>query len=128
MIAERCRSRRSSRGAGEMAATRRARRPAILIDLGGVLIPDYLSAAAAAWGSRLGIAPHAFLAALFAGNDDQILIGRTSEAAWWTIVADRLRAGEDLIAEIRSDLTARQTWNAALLTCLRRLQGRATIA
>jgi putative hydrolase of the HAD superfamily len=103
-------------------------RPAILIDIGGVLVPDYLTAAATTWGSRLGIAPRAFITALFAGNDDQILIGRTSEAAWWQIVADRLRVREDLTAEIRSDLAARHTWNTALLTCLRRIRERATIA
>jgi putative hydrolase of the HAD superfamily len=111
-----------------MATTHRAHRPAILIDIGGVLVPDYLTAAATAWGSRLGIAPHTFLAALFAGSDEHVLIGRASEAAWWTIVADRLRVGEDLVAEIRSDLAARHTWNTALLTHLRRLRDRATIA
>ena len=54
-------------------------RPAILIDIGGVLVPDHLTAAAAEWSTRLGISPHAFLAALFGGNDDQVLIGRTTE-------------------------------------------------
>jgi hypothetical protein len=34
--------------------------------------------------------PARLLAALFAGNDDQILIGRVGEAAWWRVVADRL--------------------------------------
>jgi putative hydrolase of the HAD superfamily len=111
-----------------MAAKARTHRPAILIDIGGVLVPDYLTEAATAWGSRLGTAPHAFIAALFAGNDDQILIGRTSQAAWWRIVAARLRVDEDLLSEIRRDLAARQTWNNALLTGLRRLRSRATIA
>ncbi|WP_159425992.1 hypothetical protein [Streptomyces noursei] len=41
-----------------------------------MLSPDHLPAAAAEWGDRLGIPQHAFLAALFAGNDDQMLIGR----------------------------------------------------
>jgi putative hydrolase of the HAD superfamily len=106
----------------------RSNRRAILIDIGGVLVPDYLNAAAATWGGRLGIAPHAFITVLFAGNDDHILIGRTSEADWWRIVADRLRVGEDLLAEIRGDLAARRTWNTALLTGLRRLHSQATIA
>jgi putative hydrolase of the HAD superfamily len=110
-----------------MTANARARRPALLIDVGGVLVRDYLTAAATTWGDRLGIAPHAFLAALFAGNDDQILIGRAGEAAWWRIVAHRLRVDEKLVAAIRADLIARRTWNTALLTELRRIRGRATI-
>jgi len=110
-----------------MTANVRARRPALLIDIGGVLVPDYLPAAAAAWGSRLGIAPQAFLVALYAGNDDQILIGRTSETAWWRIIADRLHIDEKLATAIRADLLARQTWNTALLTELRHIRARATI-
>jgi len=102
-------------------------RPALLIDVGGVLLPDYLTAAAAAWGDRLGIGPDAFLAALFAGNDDQILIGRVDEAAWWRLVADRLRVDDERAAAIRADLDGRQGWDAALLAGLRRLRGRATV-
>jgi putative hydrolase of the HAD superfamily len=103
------------------------KRPALLIDIGGVLVPDYLTAAANAWGSRLGIPPHAFLAALFAGNDDQILIGRTGESAWWRIIADRLHVDAKLAATIRADLAARPSWNTTLLAGLRRVRGRATI-
>ena len=55
----------------------------MLIDLGGVLVPDYLPAAAAAWSIRLGITQRAFLGALFGGSDDQVLTGRVSEPAWW---------------------------------------------
>ena len=110
-----------------MTAHARARRPALLIDIGGVLARDHLTAAAAAWGNRLGVAPHAFLAALFAGNDDQILIGRVNEEAWWRTIADRLHVSEKLAAGIRADLAERQTWNTALLTGLRRIHARATI-
>ena len=66
---------------------------AILIDIGGVLIPGYLPAAAADWGARLGISPREFLAALFGGSDEQVLTGRVSEPRWWAVVARRLRAG-----------------------------------
>jgi len=111
-----------------MPTTVRTHRRAILIDIGGVLVPDYLTAAADTWGNRLGIAAHAFISALFADNDDHILIGRTSEAAWWRIVADRLGVGDDLAAEIRRDLAERQRWNTDLLTGLRRLDHRATTA
>lgn len=97
--------------------------PAILIDIGGVLVPDHLTAAATEWSNRLGISQRAFMSALFGGNDEQVLIGRTSEAAWWNIVRDRLRIGQDLIAEIRCDLASREIWDNALVTCLTRLRG-----
>jgi putative hydrolase of the HAD superfamily len=74
---------------------------AILIDIGGVLIPGYLPAAAAEWGDRLGISPQEFLAALFGGSDDQVLTGRVSEPQWWAVVAGRLRAGPGLMAELQ---------------------------
>lgn len=103
------------------------RRPALLIDIGGVLLLDHLTAAATAWSDRLGIAPHAFLDALFAGNDDGILIGRVTEAAWWRVIADRLHVDEEQAATIRADLRARQTWNTTLLAGLHRVRTRATI-
>ena len=103
-------------------------RPALLIDIGGVLAADHLRGAATDWANRLGIAPQAFVSALYAGNDDQILIGRTSEDAWWSIVADRLGVGPAMAAEIRRDLARRQGWNAELLTGLRRLRHRASSA
>jgi putative hydrolase of the HAD superfamily len=101
---------------------------AILIDIGGVLIPGYLPAAAAEWGARLGISPQAFLAALFGGSDDQVLTGRVGEPQWWAVVAGRLRADPGLMAELRQDLASRQVWDSALTAHLRRLRGRARTA
>jgi putative hydrolase of the HAD superfamily len=101
---------------------------AILIDMGGVLIPGYLPAAAAEWGTRLGISPQAFLAALFGGSDDRVLTGRVSEPEWWAVVARRLRAGPDLLAELQRDLASREVWDSALVALLRRLRGRASTA
>ena len=86
-----------SRGGGRVS------QKAILIDIGGVLVPDRLSAAAAHWSARLGISPQVFLGALFGGNDDQVLIGRTSEESWWNIVANRLGVEPDLIAAVVQD-------------------------
>ncbi len=97
---------------------------AILIDIGGVLAADHLPVAAAEWSARLGISPRSFLGALFGGNDDQVLIGRMSESAWWEIIRDRLRIEPGLLAEIRQDLASRQTWDDALVACLRGLRGR----
>ena len=73
------------------ATVARPARKAVLTDLGDVLICDYLPAAAAGWGTRLGVTEQAFLGALFGGSDDQVLTGRISEPAWWDIVAGRLR-------------------------------------
>jgi putative hydrolase of the HAD superfamily len=101
---------------------------AVLIDMGGVLIRGYLPAAAAEWGTRLGISPQAFLAALFGGSDDQVLTGRVSEPEWWAFVARRLRAGPGLLAELRGDLASREVWDSALVALLRRLRGRAKTA
>jgi putative hydrolase of the HAD superfamily len=95
---------------------------AVLIDLGGVLVGDYLPAAATAWGTRLGISPQAFLAALFSGSDEQVLTGRVSEPAWWDIVAGRLHAGPGVMAELRQDLESREVWDQALVALLRRLR------
>jgi hypothetical protein len=53
------------------------------------------------WTTRLGLTQQAFLGALFGGSDDQVLTGQMSEPAWWDIVADRLSAGSDLLAELR---------------------------
>jgi putative hydrolase of the HAD superfamily len=106
----------------------RPARKAVLIDLGGVLIPDYLPAAAAAWTTRLGLTQQAFLGALFGGSDDQVLTGRVSEPTWWDIVAGRLGAGPGLLAELRQDLASREVWDEALVALLRRLRGHARTA
>ncbi|SHM94683.1 HAD-IA family hydrolase [Streptomyces yunnanensis] len=99
--------------------------PAILIDIGGGLAPDHLPAAGAEWGDGRGIPQHAFLAALFAGNDDQVLIGRMGQEAWWRIVRRRLGADSGLMAELRRDLAARRRWDADLVAGVRALRGRA---
>lgn len=110
------------------AAITRPVRKAVLIDLGGVLTRDYLPAAAGAWAARLGITQQAFLGALFGGSDDQVLIGQVTEPAWWDIVAGRLAIGTGLLAELRRDLAARETWDEALAAHLRRLRSRAKTA
>jgi putative hydrolase of the HAD superfamily len=101
---------------------------AVCFDIGGVLLPDYLGPAAAQWGERLGCGERSFLAALFAGSDDQVLTGRLDEASWWRVVAGRLRVSEDLIAELRRDLAARQRWDPDLVALVRALRGRAATA
>ncbi len=101
---------------------------AILVDLGGVLIKDYLPAAAAVWSIRLEVTPQAFMDALFGGSDDQVVIGRVSEQAWWDIVAARLGASPGLVAELRRDLKAREVWDEALVGLVRGLRDRARTA
>ncbi|MFF1710217.1 HAD family hydrolase [Streptomyces sp. NPDC058268] len=94
----------------------------VLIDVGGVLVREYLPAVAAAWGRRLGIRDAAFTAALYEGNDSGVLIGRVSEDAWWDTVRERLRTGPDAIAELRRDLADAEHWDAELVACLRGLR------
>jgi putative hydrolase of the HAD superfamily len=107
--------------------TRRASKT-ILIDIGGVLMAEYLPAAAVEWSARLGISERSFLGALFGGNDDQVLVGRVSEPWWWSVVGERLQADPDLIAELRCDLASRESWDGALVAYLRRLRGHALTA
>jgi putative hydrolase of the HAD superfamily len=102
--------------------------PTILIDIGGVLGQDHLPTAAAEWSTRLDISPQTFLNALFAGNDEQVLIGRIDEATWWNIVQQRLQISTDLIIEIQRDLAARQTWDSSIVNRLRSLRGAAKTA
>lgn len=101
---------------------------AVLIDLGGVLRHDHLPAAAAAWGTRLGLSQQGFLSAVFGGSDDQVLTGQVDESAWWDIVAGRLGAGSALLAALQQDLASREVWDEALVAFLRRLRGHARTA
>jgi putative hydrolase of the HAD superfamily len=101
---------------------------AVLIDIGGVLAPDDLPAVTTAWCGRLGISPEAFLAALFGGSDDQVLIGRVSESAWWTVVAGRLGIDSGTTGEIRRSLAPPGPWDEVLLGHLAALRGRARTA
>ncbi|MGW7088554.1 HAD family hydrolase [Streptomyces sp. NPDC054871] len=96
----------------------------VLIDVGGVLVREYLPGVAAAWGRRLGIPAAAFMAALYEGDDSGVLIGRVSEDAWWETVRGRLRAGPEVIAELRGDLASRESWDEELVACLRGLRRR----
>ncbi|GAA1926989.1 hypothetical protein GCM10009837_60480 [Streptomyces durmitorensis] len=96
----------------------------VLIDVGGVLVRDYLPAASAAWGRRLGLSAAAFMAALYEGDESGVLIGRVSADAWWETVRERLRTGPDVIAELRRDLASRETWDEALVAGLRGLRAR----
>ncbi|MEU7584029.1 HAD family phosphatase [Streptomyces sp. NPDC041068] len=95
----------------------------VLMDVGGVLVREYLPAAAREWGARLGISARAFLAALYEGNDSGVLIGVVTEDAWWHTVGRRLGIGPELVAEVRRDLAARETWDEQLVGRLRELRG-----
>lgn len=96
----------------------------VLMDVGGVLVREYLPAVAATWGRRLGLTPTAFLAALYEGDDSGVLVGRVSEDAWWGTVRVRLRTGPDVIAELRRDLASMESWDEELVACLRGLRQR----
>jgi putative hydrolase of the HAD superfamily len=101
---------------------------AILIDAGGVLIEDFVPAAAAHWTARLGLAEGQFLSSLYNGSDEAVLTGAMSEAAWWDVVAGRLGISPAVAAGMRRDLARRGQASAGLTACLRRLRGRARTA
>ncbi|MGP3986531.1 HAD family hydrolase [Streptomyces sp. 3N207] len=111
-----------------IAARGRDRRPALLMDLGGVLVEDILPAAAAKWSARLGITERDFVTAVYAGNDTEVLVGRMSGPAWWSVVRERLALDEDGVAELREDLAGNPVWDQALLDVVAGLRGRARTA
>lgn len=94
---------------------------AVLIDIGGVLRSDHTREVAADWAVRLGTSRRRVLRAVFAGNDETVLVGRMGEDEWWGIVAERLRLRPDELSDLRADMGVREGWNGDLLECLRRL-------
>jgi putative hydrolase of the HAD superfamily len=99
------------------------RRRGILVDIGGVLCSDGLPTVSAAWSARLGVGDQTLRAAIFAGSDETVLVGRTSEPEWWTVVAARLGMEPELVAALRADLAAAGKWDEELLAVIRRLRG-----
>ena len=118
--------RRRAVGAG--GRTVNAGPTALLIDLGGVLVADKLPAAAAKWAARLHISERDFVTAVYEGNDEQILIGRMSNAEWWALVGERLGLDEAGVAEVRADLAAHPEWDEELLAAVTGLRGRVRTA
>ena len=51
----------------------------VIIDIGGVLAQDRLLDTANRWARRLGLTPAEIVAAIYAGNDEAVLVGRISE-------------------------------------------------
>lgn len=100
---------------------------ALLMDVGGVLVTEYWPGAAAEWGARLGLSPDAFMAALYDGNDAEVLVGRVSEDDWWRgTVRGRLGVDPEAIEALRADLAARERWDPALVSRVRALRGTGT--
>ncbi|MET9858587.1 HAD family phosphatase [Streptomyces smyrnaeus] len=102
--------------------------PALLMDLGGVLVEDKLPAAAAKWSARLGITERDLVTAVYAGNDTEVLVGRMSGAAWWSVVRERLALDAAGLDELRHDLAGAPVWDRELLEAVAALRGRARTA
>jgi putative hydrolase of the HAD superfamily len=102
--------------------------PAVLIDVGGVLVTDDITAAVATWSGRLGMSEREFLAAVYGGSDHEVLIGRVTEPSWWSVVASRLGIGRDQRARLERDLISDGSWDLVLAAYLRHLRGRAATA
>lgn len=95
---------------------------AVLVDIGGVLLVDAVSEVAAAWAPRLDRSEESFLAAVFGGNDEQVLVGRVTEDQWWDVVGARLGIAPATLTELRRALASAGEWSDALVGCLRRLR------
>ncbi|MBO8199161.1 HAD family phosphatase [Streptomyces smyrnaeus] len=116
-------------GAGRRAMSPPERgRPALLMDLGGVLVEDKLPAAAAKWSARLGISERDLITAVYAGNDTEVLVGRMSGPAWWSVVRERLALDAAGLDELRHDLAGTPVWDRELLDAVAALRGRARTA
>jgi putative hydrolase of the HAD superfamily len=100
----------------------------VLIDLGGVLIADHWADTASSWAERLGTSPAAFLAAVFGGNEETVLVGRSTEDEWWGTVRRRLDVSPSVLVALRADVDARERWDEDVVRCLRCARGRARTA
>lgn len=100
----------------------------VLIDIGGVLVPPYWHLAATEWAPRCDLDPEGFLAALYAGSDETVLIGRVDEADWWREVGRRLRLDAAAVAELRAALADHELWDLELLGHLATIRSRARTA
>ncbi|MFC4906073.1 HAD family hydrolase [Actinomadura gamaensis] len=96
---------------------------AVLVDIGGVLRSDRTREVIADWAVRLGTSRRKVLRAVFAGNDETVLVGRMDEDEWWGVVAERLRLRPDELSDLRGDMGARESWNEELVAALRGLPG-----
>ncbi len=57
-----------------------------------------------------------------------MLIGKVSEYAWWEVVQERLRIGVEVLVDLRGDLAARERWDEAFVSRLRRLRSGTSVA
>lgn len=100
---------------------------ALLVDFGGVLVVDLWPKAAADWGPRLGVEPKDVLAAIFGGNEEGVLVGKTDLAEWWEVVGRRLGIGRVVLDELIADLVRREVWDEELVGYLARARDRARV-
>lgn len=100
---------------------------ALLVDFGGVLVADLWPQAAADWGPRLGVEPGEVLAAIFGGNEEGVLVGKTDMAEWWEVVGRRLGIDRPLLDELIEDLARREVWDEELVAYLSEVKDRAGI-
>ncbi|MFG3253050.1 HAD family hydrolase [Streptomyces sp. NPDC048172] len=102
----------------------RAVTPVVLLDIGGVLVPNTVPGLTENWSARLRLSERDFLAALFGGSDEQVGIGRVTEPEWWEVVRGRLGVSAATAAEIEREMTTPYPYDATLVDCLRGLRER----
>lgn len=97
----------------------------VLIDIGGVLVPNRLVPSIEAWSESRGIDGAELAQAVYSGNDDTVLIGRVTEDEWWTgTVAARTGMAIEDIASLRRHLDEDQQWDDRLVSFVRGLRPR----
>jgi putative hydrolase of the HAD superfamily len=96
--------------------------------VGGVLCSDELPAVAATWSRRLGITERSLQAAIYAGSDEGVLVGREREDDWWNVVASRLGVGADLLNGLRREIASAGAWDEELLAFLGSVRGQTRVA
>jgi putative hydrolase of the HAD superfamily len=96
---------------------------ALIVDIGGVLAHAWADDLVAQWETRFGMTRTEIVNAIYGGNDDQILVGRTDEDEWWaTTVRERLATPDDAGA-LRAAIEASQVWDQTLVDLLREIKG-----
>ncbi|GAA2071187.1 hypothetical protein GCM10009801_22570 [Streptomyces albiaxialis] len=107
-----------------MSGPARGATPVVLLDIGGVLVPNTVPGLTARWSAELGLSEREFLTALFEGSDEQVGVGRVTEPEWWEVVRGRLGVSAATAAEIEREMTTPYPYDATLLACLRGLRER----
>jgi putative hydrolase of the HAD superfamily len=101
---------------------------AVLLDIGGVLVPDFLHGVVDDWAARLGLDRDEVVTAIYRGSDQTVLIGALCEDEWWREVERRLPVSSDDMLRLAAALDAAEKWDEELVAFARSLRARTRTA